>query len=82
MIESFLLNEAALKAMCLEPENEVIEKNMPSDEEFDFLYDFHRLLKPLKELTEFLSGSKYITTSILHPSLFKLINYTYPQLKL
>lgn len=76
MIESIILNEVVLKSMCLENENEIIVPNVPSEEEFKFLFEFYKLLKPMKELTVFLSGSKYVTTSILHPSIFNLINVT------
>ncbi|RNA19306.1 zinc finger BED domain-containing 4-like [Brachionus plicatilis] len=57
------------------------EKNVHDNLEFDFIYDLYRLLNPLKELTVYLSASKYVTTSFLHPSIYKLVTFIYPEMK-
>lgn len=78
MLDSILTNEDPLKCMSVESVNNCIANNVPNEIEFDFIYGFYKLLKPLKELTVYFSGSSYVTTSILHPSLYQLVNNVLP----
>ncbi|CAF0940291.1 unnamed protein product [Brachionus calyciflorus] len=78
MLESILLNEDPLKSISIVSANDIFE-NVPSDEEFDFIYEIYWLSQPLKELTVFFSGC-YVTTSVLHPSIYKMVNKTLPEM--
>ncbi|CAF1070595.1 unnamed protein product [Brachionus calyciflorus] len=75
MLNSILVNKNALISISVDREFESVKANMLSEYEFCFLDEFCTLLQPLKDLTEFFSGSKYVTCSILHPAIFTLVNY-------
>ena len=65
--------------LALQPENSKIFDYLPSDEQLVLLKDLCILLKPLAEITELFSGSKYPTVSILIPTLFNLVQYEIPK---
>lgn len=76
MADSILMNKEAIQSMAIDidPTNKAIRLNILTEDEFEIIDDFCSLLRPLKELTEFLSGRKYVTCSILYPAIYSLIN--------
>ena len=76
MMNSILLNKNALISMSLDRENATIKNNIPTETEFNLMEDLCKILEPLKDLTEFLSGFKYITSTILHPAIYTLTKYS------
>jgi hypothetical protein len=52
-----------------------VDANMPSEEELVALKYFMRLLRPLKDITYDLSGSKYVTASMVYPAIYTLVNH-------
>ena len=75
MLESIIINEDALKSMAMLPECKCIKDYVPNSEEFDLIKEICKILVPLNDLTEVLSGSRYCTISILMPSIYGLLNY-------
>jgi hypothetical protein len=73
MLDSICTNRDALKEMFTHPENRALNNHALNENEFKFINEFCNLLHPLCEFTELLSGSNYITSSILYPVLFNLI---------
>ena len=53
----------------------LIEKSLPTETELAELKFFVKLIAPLKDLTNDLSGSKYPTASMVYPSIFSLLHY-------
>ncbi|CAF1106996.1 unnamed protein product [Brachionus calyciflorus] len=76
MLESILANKYVLTSLSCE--NSSIKNEMLSEFEFKQVDELCKILEPLKDLTEFLSGSKYVTCSILHPAIYTLINFELP----
>ena len=52
-----------------------VSKNLPGQDELIGLKYLLRILKPLKDITCDLSGSKYVTASMLFPAIYTLVNY-------
>ena len=73
MIDSILVNKDALISMSLERINEIIKQNIPNENEWLVLEELWELLEPLKELTTILSGSKYVTISLIYPAIYTLL---------
>lgn len=71
-----------LQAMTYEPENACLRPKMLTLNEFSVLQDVCNILEPLKELTEYLSGSRYTTSSILYPAIYSLINIELPAVQM
>lgn len=74
MLESILINKAALLSIVHDPQSAQIKTRFLSSDEFIFIEDLCTLLEPLKELTEYLSATKYVTSCMLFPALYCLIN--------
>nr|XP_047144767.1 zinc finger BED domain-containing protein 4-like [Hydra vulgaris] len=72
MIESILTNKTALDMISIEFQN--IKDYLPTATEFKVLEDLCDLLHPIKELTKFFSGKKYVTVTFLFPTLYSLLN--------
>ncbi len=85
MLESICINKEPLTSMSYDGDktNTVLRANMLNQDEFDTIQDLCALLSPVKELTEFLSGRKYVTCSIVYPAIYTLINRNFdlPSLK-
>ena len=79
MLDSILCNKDALNSMSFEPINEQVKQNISNETDWIFIEKIGALLGPLKDLTESLNASSYVTVSLLFPALFCMINYTYPE---
>ena len=73
MLDSIITNKDALVLISLKPENKTLKNLILNEDEFIFIDQICDILEPLSSLTDFLSGSKYATTSILYPSIYQLI---------
>lgn len=62
----------------MKAESELIRKHLPSNEEFEILEELITLLGPLKDLTNLLSRSEYVTANIIYPVIHSLINSEFP----
>jgi len=49
-----------------------LERIMLSKEEWEFMENLVNILKKFEEITRSLSGSKYVTLSLIYPLIFKL----------
>ena len=74
MIESIYLNKDALISMSNESINKSIKSFIPNSDEFKFIEELCLLLRPLKQLTCILSVKSYISSSIIYPSIYNLVN--------
>lgn len=82
MIDSILVNKDAIKIIGMDPAGVSIKNYVPTDDEFDLLEEFCFLLEPMYEITQTFSGSKFITTSLLFPAVYSLINHELPNIEL
>ena len=82
MLESICINADALKLLNLDPEIKSIKSNVPNEADFIVLNELCILLQPLKDLTEMLSVSKYVSISILYPVIYNLLNFQLPSLEI
>jgi hypothetical protein len=80
MLSSIVVNEAPLKVLNLDPENDTIHGYVPTSQEFEFIKELCTLLKPLKDLTKLLSGTNYVTISHLYPAVFCFMRYEYKEM--
>ena len=53
---------------------------MPSEAEFNTLTELCEVLRPLKDLTEFMSGSQYVTCSVVYPAIYSFIYEIIPNI--
>jgi hypothetical protein len=77
MLDSIVSNKEPLKAMSTDEDhvNPALRLNMLSDKQFDTIEDLCTLLRPVKELAEYMSGRRHVTCSLLYPAVFSLIHY-------
>lgn len=75
MIDAILMNEMCLKSLAHEINGLVIL----SDFEFEIADQLCLLLSPLKELTVYLSASKYVTCATIFPAIYTLVHKKLPQ---
>jgi len=59
--------------MNLDPENTAIHNYVPTTQEFEFIKELCKLLKPLKDLTKILSGTNYMTINHLYPAVYIIL---------
>lgn len=77
MVDAILVNKAALKSMHLDaPMLPVL-----TDNQFNMAANFCELLATSKEITEFLSASNYITSVMIYPVIYTLVNVELPQMR-
>ena len=73
-VNSVAINRQALTSIVNECTDVVLTQNFPSLNEFEILSEVCELLKPLKELTVCLRGSKFCTATMIFPTVYTLIH--------
>ena len=73
MIDSILVNRDALVSLSIS--EKAVAKLILQHDDFNFLDELSNVLLPLYDLTCSLSGHYYSTSSLLYPSLYRLLNY-------
>ena len=69
MLDSVIVNKRALEVMVDDDETSAIGSKMPSEHEFILLEGLCQILRPLKDLTVYLSASTYSTCNLLYRAL-------------
>lgn len=78
MLDAILINETCLKSLA----HEIPGLNILSDGEFQITDNLCGLLGPLKELSIYLSASKYVTCATIFPAIYTLVHKKIPELSL
>jgi hypothetical protein len=75
MLDSYIVNAQVLSVMALKDEHASLSRHLLSDEELEFVTELCALLRPVKDVSILLSGSRYVTINHLYPTVFNLIYY-------
>ena len=78
MIESILRNQEPLLDIFHDRD---YKQAKLSEQEFSILDQVHSILKPFKELTDLISGSKYVTATAIFPAIYSLFHTILPNIR-
>lgn len=75
MLDSYILNANVLRTMALKDQHASLNNHLLDEDELEFVSELCALLRPLKDVSILLGGSKYVTINHLYPTIFNLIYY-------
>jgi hypothetical protein len=80
MLDTISMNKTALNELRkISLLNKNIKDFVPNDDQYELIDEFCDLLEPIKNITDILSGSNYVTISLLYPLIRDLVDDVIPK---